>query len=218
MANESRREHSLPPPPETDEPAHSPSMFSSPPTVYVEPEAPDPFLIDEEGDALSDEEIDGSSAPISQHSGSPAHNVPLDLPTHSPEPENKSILQPIGSPLLNVNKDVPPPPPSESDDEEDDEAPELYLPGLILPTMFLPIPNVCLFLHFIHTNTQYVPRQTDPLTTLLNKYIYPPERRPPRDLTGEWQRADFHTLVVSSSSVRLFSKASHMVLDTQDVK
>ncbi|KIM44714.1 hypothetical protein M413DRAFT_360463 [Hebeloma cylindrosporum] len=50
-----------------------------------------------------------------------------------------------------------------------------------MTTMFLPIPN------------------TDPLTTLLNKYIYPPEKRPPRDLTGDWQRSDFHTLVMTNS-------------------
>ena len=32
---------------------------------------------------------------------------------------------------------------SSDDDEEDEEdVPELYLPGLTLPTMFLPIPNV----------------------------------------------------------------------------
>jgi hypothetical protein len=39
--------------------------------------------------------------------------------------------------------------------------------------------------------------KTDPLTTLLTKYISNPERRPQRDLTGEWNRTDFHTLVVS---------------------
>ena len=40
--------------------------------------------------------------------------------------------------------------------------------------------------------------KTDPLTTLLTKYISNPERRPQRDLTGEWTRTDFHTLVVSA--------------------
>ena len=30
----------------------------------------------------------------------------------------------------------------DSDDEDEEDAPELYLPGLTLPTMFLPIPNV----------------------------------------------------------------------------
>lgn len=41
--------------------------------------------------------------------------------------------------------------------------------------------------------------KTDPLTTLLTKYISNPERRPQRDLTGEWNRTDFHTLVMTNS-------------------
>jgi hypothetical protein len=39
--------------------------------------------------------------------------------------------------------------------------------------------------------------QTDPLSLLLAKHI-PPEQRPGRDVTGDWQRADVHTLVVST--------------------
>ncbi|KAF5387377.1 hypothetical protein D9757_005706 [Collybiopsis confluens] len=109
--------------------------------VYVEPAAPDPFLIDSDA---SDEETE---------------------------------LPPAVTPTTpNVNKDMPPPP-----SESEEEAPEMYLPGLVLPTMFLPIPN------------------TDPLTTLLNKYIHPPERRPARDVSGEWQKANFHTMVMSNS-------------------
>ncbi|KAJ7879904.1 hypothetical protein B0H14DRAFT_2707812 [Mycena olivaceomarginata] len=95
--------------------------------------------------------------------------VPVYIEPEVPDP-------PLQSP--NRNKDVPPPPQSDSDEED---SPELYLPGLCIPTMFLPIPN------------------TDPLTTLLNKYIHPPDKRPVRDLTGEWQRSDFHTLVMSNS-------------------
>ncbi|KAF8202268.1 hypothetical protein BJ912DRAFT_1019185 [Pholiota molesta] len=135
-----------------------PPMFTSPPTVYVEAEAPDPFLIDDEGDALSvgDEKQDSSAA-----------NVPLDLP-ESDKP------QPPASPRPNVNKDS----------EEEEEVPDIYVPALVAPTMF------CL--------SKCTP-PTDPLTTLLNKYIYPPERRPMRDLTGDWQRSDFHTLVMTNS-------------------
>lgn len=114
--------------------SHSEPMFTSPPTVYVEAEVPDPFLIDDEGDALSvgDEKQD-SSAAVSQYTVSPAQNVPLDLP-ESDKP------QPPASPRPNVNKAVPPPPPSESEEEE--EVPDIYVPALIVPTMFLPIPNV----------------------------------------------------------------------------
>ncbi|KAJ7823022.1 hypothetical protein B0H13DRAFT_2681588 [Mycena leptocephala] len=145
-------------------------MFTSPPTVYVEPEVPDPFLIDDEDD--SDEDT-GATPTESQHTIAPAHEVPL-------VPATPSSPNPFGSPLQspNRNKDVPPPPNSDSDE---DEAPEIYLPGLCIPTMFLPIPN------------------TDPLTTLLNKYIHPPDKRPVRDLNGEWQRSDFHTLVMTNS-------------------
>ncbi|KAK7025241.1 trafficking protein particle complex subunit 12 [Favolaschia claudopus] len=146
-------------------------MLSSPPSVpiYVEPDVPDPFLIDDEED--SDEDI-GATPTESQYTAPASDDVPLATIPTSPNP--------LGSPLQspNFNKDVPPPPDSDSDEED---APEIYLPGLCIPTMFLPIPN------------------TDPLTNLLNKYIHPPEKRPERDLTGEWQRSDFHSLVMSNS-------------------
>ena len=41
----------------------------------------------------------------------------------------------------------------------------------------------------------------DPLTTLLTKYISNPARRPQRDLTGEWTKTDFRTLVVCRSRI-----------------
>ena len=110
-------------------------------TVYVEAEVPDPFLADEEGDAQEDEN-GASSVTVS-----PA-NIPLDLPS-SPQ-------QPLSA-IPNLNKDVPPPPVEEQngDDDDDDEeegqqeeVPEIYLPALTLPTMFLPIPNVRLSFSF----------------------------------------------------------------------
>lgn len=107
-------------------------------------DGPDPFLVDDEGDALSSEE--GSlSASASRQSALPttaAHDVSLSIsPSPSPLPADLSS-KPLPTPMNpNVNKDVPPPPVSD-DDEDEDEAPELYLPGLVIPTMFLPIPNV----------------------------------------------------------------------------
>ncbi|KAJ6581568.1 hypothetical protein B0H19DRAFT_930624 [Mycena capillaripes] len=155
---------------ETDAALDSEPMFTSPSTVYIEPEVPNPFLIDDEDD--SDEDT-GVTPTESQHTIAAVDEVPLVPPTPtSPNP----LASPLQSP--NRNKDVPPPPQSDSDEEE---APELYLPALCVPTMFLPIPN------------------TDPLTTLLNKYIHPPDKRPVRDLNGEWQRTDFHTLVMTNS-------------------
>ncbi|KAJ7091412.1 hypothetical protein B0H15DRAFT_778509 [Mycena belliarum] len=159
---------------EPDAVGASEPMFTSPPTstVYIEPEVPDPFLIDDEED--SDEDT-GVTPTELQHTIVSADEIPL-----APANPVSLPLNSLGSPLQspNRNKAVPAPPLSDSDEED---APELYLPGLCIPTMFLPIPN------------------TDPLTTLLNKYIHPPDKRPVRDLQGEWQRTDFHTLVMSNS-------------------
>ncbi|KAJ7759253.1 hypothetical protein B0H16DRAFT_1534981 [Mycena metata] len=147
-------------------------MFTSPSmaSVYIEPDVPNPFLIDDDEDD-SEEEAGGVTPTRTESVAPPTDEVPL-------APTSPNLL---GSPLqspINRNKDVPPPPQSDSDEED---APELYLPGLCIPTMFLPIPN------------------TDPLTTLLNKYIHPIDKRPVRDLNGEWQRTDFHTLVMTNS-------------------
>jgi len=104
----------------------------SPPPQVMEPEIPDPFIIEgsegasSEGEAasLADEEIAlAQSAVLS----------PSEAPPSLPSP--------------NVNKDVPPPPASEAESE----TPELYLPGLTMPTMFLPIPNVRLSLSYTLT-------------------------------------------------------------------
>lgn len=122
-----------------------PMLASPPPVILVEPDIPDPFLIDEEGDALSGgdgEEEEASSADVSG-TVSP-HDVSLSIPA-SPIPS--SISQPNLLLSPNINKDVPPPP-SDSEEEEE-EVPEVHLPGLIIPTMFLPIPNVR---HFFLSN------------------------------------------------------------------
>jgi len=111
-------------------------MFTSPPTVYVEPEVPDPFLVDDPEDPMSDDDRDerpDMHISESQQTITPADEIPL---TRSPSsPTTPTLLSP------NRNKAVPPPPLSESD-QEDEQPPELYLAGLVIPTMFLPIPNV----------------------------------------------------------------------------
>jgi hypothetical protein len=108
---------------ETDAALGSEPMFTSPPTVYVEPEVPDPFLIDSD-----DEDSGEENAPTPTESRQEISLAPM--------PPSPSLQSP------NRNKAVPPPPTSDSDEEE---APELYLPGLCIPTMFLPIPNVRVF-------------------------------------------------------------------------
>ncbi|KAG6919519.1 hypothetical protein DXG01_005109 [Tephrocybe rancida] len=156
--------------------------FSSFPAVDIEPEALDPFLIDD-GSSSEEEEAEeegdaDDAVPTGQSNATlTPSEVSLTLPASTtPKPPTTHATD---LPSPNLNKDVPPPPTDSETDEE--EAPDLYLPGLLLPTMFLPIPN------------------TDPLTILLTKYIYPPEKRPARDVTGDWQRNDFHTLVMTNS-------------------
>ncbi|KZP25536.1 hypothetical protein FIBSPDRAFT_909472 [Athelia psychrophila] len=154
---------------EGEEPGASPVV-----SAHVEPEVPDPFLMDSEDDDSEDDSSDEDLG--ASHSTAPADEISL---VRSPQPGSpRSPVTPLAP---DVHKDVPPPPPAPESEEDDDDAPDLYLPGLVIPSMFLPIPN------------------TDPLTTLLSKYITQPEKRPVRDLSGEWKRTDFHTLVMSNS-------------------
>ncbi|KAM6497132.1 hypothetical protein JOM56_007605 [Amanita muscaria] len=174
------------------ETGESPSSLIPPQDVITEPEVPDPFLLDEEGDALSEEERQVATTPTavnseSQEHATPAHEISL-LPQDASE--TATSIAPT-SPA--VDKNVPPLPSEESDKED---APEISVPALIKPGMFLPIPN------------------TDPLTTLLSKYIHPPEKRPVRDLSGEWQRSDFHTLVMTNSWRALARMARDHLVNT----
>ncbi|KAH9995547.1 hypothetical protein BJV77DRAFT_942843 [Russula vinacea] len=124
-------------------------------------ETPNPFLVDDPEDPLSDP-------------GSPS---PAPVPTLGP-----GSLLPETSPSESIAlSPAPPELPLPSEPVSEQEAPAVHLPQLVMPTMFLPIPN------------------TDPLSTLLTKYISNPERRPQRDLTGEWTKTDFHTLVMTNS-------------------
>ncbi|KAJ2966214.1 hypothetical protein NUW54_g13873 [Trametes sanguinea] len=144
----------------------------SPPAPAGEPEVPDPFLREP-----ADSENDGASVPS---------DAPEGLSSPSPLPVTEEInlapaLPATPSPLRSPKApSTPALAASDEEDEDEEDVPELYLPGLTLPTMFLPIPN------------------TDPLSTLLTKYI-PPEKRPPRDLTGDYARVggELHPMIVS---------------------
>jgi len=103
------------------------------PAVYVEPEVPDPFLIDDDDDDDDQDVPTVATVSESQQTIVPAHEISL-----TPEP---ITTHPIVSPSSNPNKDVPLPPLPDSESDKD-EAHDLYLPGLITPTLFLPIPNV----------------------------------------------------------------------------
>lgn len=137
-------------------------VSETPPSMLVEPEVPDPFIVDD-GDSDSDSNSDGEGAGAGdedsisgEDGGTPAAADEIALaqsiiiePPQQPVGEPSTVLdashEPPSTSLLDVNKIVPPTPPTPqtiSDDDEEEEPPELYLPGLILPTMFLPIPNV----------------------------------------------------------------------------
>ncbi|KIM66001.1 hypothetical protein SCLCIDRAFT_111592 [Scleroderma citrinum Foug A] len=66
--------------------------------------------------------------------------------------------------------------------------------------MFLPIPN------------------TDPLSALLTKHV-PPERRPQRDVTGEWSSREMHQMVMSNSWRALAKMARDLIVasDPEDL-
>lgn len=125
-----------------------------------ESEASDPFFEDvsEDGDSHtsevppneSTEPAGGLSVDETAQSFAAAEEVAL---AQSPPPTGHI---PVPYTAFDLNKDVPPPPPPAEDDEEDEEdTPELYLPGLVLPAMFLPIPNVGS--SFFYTLTWWLP-------------------------------------------------------------
>jgi len=97
-------------------------------------DAPNPFLIDDPDDSEP-----ATPMPPPKEEGpspSPSHELPLEA--------------------MDVNKPVPPPPAASapapavvSGSDSEPELPVLFLPQLILPTMFLPIPNVRLSFHLL---------------------------------------------------------------------
>ena len=118
-------------------------------SVYVEQEVSDPFLIDEESDAIGGER-ESSVAPSIAFSAAAQKITPDVLATNVSVTDVAAISLPAISELLdssppNVDKDVPPSPheePAQQVGEGKEEVPDFFLPGLITPTMLLPIPNV----------------------------------------------------------------------------
>ena len=104
----------------------------SPPPQVMEPEVPDPFKI-EDSEGSFESEGEGTSPADEEIALAQSAVLSPEAPPSLPSP--------------NVNKDVPPPPASETESD----APELYLPGLVMPPMFLPIPNVRLSLSYTLT-------------------------------------------------------------------
>lgn len=118
-------------------------------SVYVEQEVSDPFLIDEESDAIGGKR-ESSVAPSIAFSAAAQKITPDVLATNVSVTDVAAISLPAISELLdssppNVDKDVPPSPheePAQQVGEGKEEVPDFFLPGLITPTMLLPIPNV----------------------------------------------------------------------------
>ena len=133
-----------------------------------EPEVPDPFLVDDPEDPVSEEEVQEHAelSPVEDDEDNdlaPADEIALaqsvaELPPPPVTPASALIsteAHPLASTVLQVNKPIPPVPSdtaapvasdASSSSEEEDEPPSLYISGLTVPTMFLPIPNVRLFL------------------------------------------------------------------------
>lgn len=126
-------------------------LIASPPPVLVEPEVPDPFIVDDGEDSDSDtgheDETLADDPPSAADEIALAPSTVLDPASSQPsdEPLQSPVPAPIPQNSVNVDKAVPSLPSLGSEEEEEEEAPELYLPGLIIPTMFLPIPNVRIF-------------------------------------------------------------------------
>ena len=140
-------------PEEPEPPQPEPQPVMDVPEPYIVPrsnddgeDTPNPFLVDDPEDLLSDL---GSPppAPVLPLDPDPGSLLPDTSPsesvTLSPAPTSEPPL-PAEEPALHapaVDKPVPALPVL-SDTESEQEAPAVHLPQLVMPTMFLPIPNV----------------------------------------------------------------------------
>lgn len=137
--------------PETPRPDPQPAMEV--PEPYVAPpspqrsddgeETPNPFLVDDPEDPLSDP---GSPPPAPVLPLDPGSLLPETSPSElvslSPAPSSEPSLPVEPTPPSPVVDKPVPPLPVVSDTESEQEAPAIHLPQLVMPTMFLPIPNV----------------------------------------------------------------------------
>ena len=175
----------------------------------------DPFQLED-----SDTETESSSSDVTEGASGllapPPPSVPAaearsplaqDVPLGSPQPTLK-VAQISERTLLDESRLQLPLPAA----PQEETMPELYLPGLVNPSLFFPIPNVRRAPEV--AKISYIGLQTDQLSTLLHKYIAP-ELRPYRDLTGEWQQSDPHSLAVGVLSR---SSGPFIHLFTADVK
>lgn len=106
-------------------------------------ETPNPFLVDDPEDPLSDPGSPPPAPVLPLDTGSLLPETsPSESVTLSPAPSSEPPLPAEPAPQAPaVDKPVPALP-VVSDTESEQEAPAVHLPQLVMPTMFLPIPNV----------------------------------------------------------------------------
>jgi len=143
-------------PEEPLQPEPQPEMETEVPEPYVTPpsplrsnddgeETPNPFLVDDPEDPLSDP---GSPSPAPAPSLDSGSLVPGSSPSESVALSPASSQLPLPSELAPPAVDKPVPAlPVVSDTESEQEAPAAHVPQLVMPTMFLPIPNVRISSH-----------------------------------------------------------------------
>ena len=155
----SKPEEPLQPEPQPEMEMEVPEPYVSPPSPQRSNDddgTPNPFLVDDPEDPLSD-----------PGSPTPAPALPLDSGSLVPEasPSESVTLSPAPSqlPLPSepappaVDKPVPALPVVNSDTESEQEAPAVHVPQLVMPTMFLPIPNVRISSHLTWWLTRRTP-------------------------------------------------------------
>ena len=100
---------------------------SEPVQQLSNPREVDAFFYDDDDSSSEDSTVSSSSAQVQP----PAT---IDIALMSPPPDKRIQMSP----------ELPPPSATAAPDSDDDdeEMPDLYIPALIAPTMFLPIPNV----------------------------------------------------------------------------
>jgi hypothetical protein len=152
-------------PEEPLQPEPQPEMETEVPEPYVSPpspqrsndgeETPNPFLVDDPEDELSDP---GSPTPAPVPPLDPGSLLPETSPSESValSPAPSELVLPAEPVAPAVDKPVPALP-VVSDTESEQEAPAVHLPQLVMPTMFLPIPNVRISSHLTWWLTRRTP-------------------------------------------------------------
>ena len=128
----------MPTPPE-------PIVYVSPPSPhppeYGQESGPDPFLVEDPKEPLSDPETT-TEEPTSPPAPPPPDVIPSEPVVLTPATPAQT-LPPVNIPAAPFVDEKPvPASPHGSETASETEVPAVYLPQLVMPTMFLPIPNV----------------------------------------------------------------------------